>query len=178
MKHLRRALPLALLLALATPSDATTVIHLDDDALCARADEIFHGTCVDVRAELDPRGRIVTRYTFSVTEGLKGVPGTSVELLQPGGTLGGRTLLVPGAASFTPAEEAVVFVGPRCPRTGCAFTLGLAQGKFSVRRRAGVAPAAVRDLSGLEVVGAQGAPAHEERALDDLLGTIRTHVRR
>ena len=157
-------------LCLTVAGHATTVRPLDDDALYQGAAQVFHGTCTEARGELDASGRAVTRYTFSVSEGFKGTPGTSVELLQPGGTFAGRTLVIAGAARFRPGEEAVVFVGKACPRTGCAFTVGLSQGKFAVRR--GKRDVVVRDLSGLRF-GKAARPAQRARPLETFLAALR-----
>ena len=165
-------------------SEGTTVKALSDAELCAAAAEIFHGVCVGARPELDAKGRIVTRYRFQVQEGFKGVTGATTELVQPGGTLNGRSLIVPGAASFRAGEEVVAFVGRACPRTGCSFTVGLAQGKFSVSvdPRTGVRVAS-RDLSELHVLHAAAGgvpPAGSQRGgqtLAELRDTIRRHLR-
>lgn len=156
--------------ALALTGDATTVKPLDDDALYAGAQRVFHGVCTEARGELDASGRAVTRYRFSVTEGFKGSPATSVELLQPGGTFAGRTLVIPGVARFRAGEEAVVFIGKACPKTGCAFTVGLSQGKFRVKR--GKKDVVVRDFNGLQF-GKQPAPTKASRPLAPFLAALR-----
>jgi len=167
----------ALLLSLlwAYPTQGTTVKPLSDMDMCRAARQIFHGTCEEARTEWDSRGRLVTRYRFKVKEGLKGSPATWVEFVQPGGRLGDRALVVPGAATFAPNEEAVVFVGRRCDQTGCAFTVGLAQGKFAVqtdpRTRLRVA---ARNLEELEFLGAE---PQTSRPLVTLLANIRSNVR-
>ncbi len=163
-------------LALALPaiSPATTVRSLGDQDLCRAAQSIFHGVCTEARSEWDAQGRIVTRYRFSVQEGLKGTQGPVTEFVQPGGRIGDRALVVPGAATFKLNEEAVVFVGRSCPRTGCAFTVGLAQGKFSVRTDPATQQRlASRDLEELHFAGAE---PEGKRCLDELLCCIRTLV--
>ncbi len=157
-------------LSLALTGHATTVKPLKDDALYSGAERVFQGVCTEARSELDANGRAVTRYRFAVSEGFKGTPGTSVEIVQPGGTFAGRSLIIAGAASFRAGEEAVVFVGKACPKTGCAFTVGLAQGKFGIQR--GKQDVVVRDLSGLRFGGA-ATPAQTARPLQPFLEALR-----
>lgn len=171
----RRSIPFAFLLILfaSISGEATTVKGLSDSQLTRSASRVFRGKVVETRSELAVDGRIVTRVRFEVNESLKGTAAPVVELLQPGGTFAGRTLVVAGAASFSSGEEVVVFVGKVCPRTGCAFTVGLAQGKYRVVRDSG--PARVqRRLGGLTFVGPR--PASQRRLLSDLLGSVRTAV--
>lgn len=160
----------------AQPIQGTTVKSLSDADLCEAATQIFHGVCLDARSEWDARGRLVTRYRFAVNEGLKGSGNSITEFIQPGGQIGDRALIVPGAATFSLNEEAVVFVGRSCARTGCAFTVGLSQGKFSVKRDPSTQVSfASRDLEELEFVGEK---PKKVRQLGELLQTIRGHVSR
>ena len=169
------ALVLSLCALYSQPLEGTTVKPLSDQKMCEEASRIFHGTCEEVRTEWDSRGRLVTRYRFRVQEGLKGSRSPWVEFVQPGGRLGDRALVVPGAATFKPNEEAVVFVGRQCARTGCAFTVGLAQGKFSVKKDPRTsARVASRDLEDLEFIGEAPQPS---RPLTTLLASIRSNVR-
>jgi hypothetical protein len=133
-----RSLPpmlLAGLLLLGLPAVATTMLRLDVPELALSSDTVVHGTVrrVESRWSGDHR-RIITDVEIQVTEALKGQPGSTVLLIQPGGAVGDIGQVVHGSASFAPGEEVVVFLA----RQGAsAFKLsGMAQGKYQVRRAA------------------------------------------
>lgn len=133
-----RSLPsmlLAGLLLLGLPAVATTMLRLDVPELVQSSDTVVHGTVRRVESRWSgDRRRILTDVEIQVTEALKGQPGSTVLLIQPGGSVGDIGQTVHGSASFTPGEEVVVFL----ERKGAsAFKLsGMAQGKYQVRRAA------------------------------------------
>ena len=133
-----RSLPpmlLAGLLLLGLPAAATTMLRLELPELAQSSDTVVHGTVRRVESRWSgDRRRIVTDVEIQVTEALKGQPGSTVLLVQPGGKVGDIGQAVHGSASFTPGEEVVVFLERR---GATAFRLyGMAQGKYQVRHAA------------------------------------------
>lgn len=150
----------ALLLPL-RPLQATTVVALGDAELARGARTIVHGDVVARRSVLAAEGgRIYTEYRFAVRELLKGAAegdGTVV-FREWGGEVGGVRYWIPGVQGYEPGEEVVAFLGAPDPRTGVGFTVGLAQGKFSVARDRATGKAEVRRaLEQLEIVPRPGA---------------------
>ena len=133
-----RTLPATLLAALllfGPPASATTMLRLDVPELSQNSDTVVHGTVRRVESRWSgDRRRILTDVEIEVTESLKGQPGSTVLVIQPGGKMGDIGQMVHGTASFVPGEEVVVFL----ERKGAsAFQLsGMSQGKYQVRRAA------------------------------------------
>lgn len=129
----RVLLTCALLLGLS--AGATTMLRTDVAELTYAADAVVQGTVrrVESRWSGDHR-RIITDVEIQVTEALKGEPGSTVIVTQPGGHVDGIGQVVHGLASFTPGEEVVVFLERRGKD---AFQVSaMAQGKFRVQRGA------------------------------------------
>jgi len=112
-----------------------SVVPRDFDQLVARADTVFRGTVTEQHSLWKGEGearRIVTRVTLSVQETFKGaaVPTQSIEFL--GGTVGDRTLTIPGMPKFSVGETYVLFVANNgrqiCPLVGAY------QGQFRVEK--------------------------------------------
>ncbi len=130
----RHALLLVVFL-LCLPASATTMLRVDLPELSRTADAVIHGTVRRVESRWSGDGRrILTDVEIQVTESLKGEPGSTVLVTQPGGRVGDIGQRVSGLASFTPGEEVVVFLEKRGPQ---AFRVsGMAQGKYQVQRSA------------------------------------------
>ncbi len=80
------------------PAAATTMLRIDLPELAQSADTVVHGTVrrVESRWSGDKR-RIVTDVEIEVTESLKGQPGSTVLVVQPGGQVGDIGQMVHGA---------------------------------------------------------------------------------
>ncbi|ADO71203.1 hypothetical protein [Stigmatella aurantiaca] len=159
------------------PASASTMLKLDLTALSHTSDAVVHGTVrrVESRWSRDHR-RILTDVEIEVSESLKGQPGSTVLLIQPGGRVGDIGQVVSGMASFTQGEEVVVFLERRGAR---AFGLvGMSQGKYEVRRaqdtHSVLAVPAVKDVHLLDPETRQPT-ALEPRTttLDELKAAIR-----
>src|SRR5690349_22449829 len=97
MRSLVRILLAAFAVA-AVPAHATTFAELDFDQLAAQADRIFIGTVTAANPTMTVRGAIVTDFVFGEVEDVKGTANGAAESVRMiGGTLGSRTLAVPGA---------------------------------------------------------------------------------
>ncbi|XXF75806.1 hypothetical protein P2318_22445 [Myxococcaceae bacterium GXIMD 01537] len=126
---------LSLLLLTGQPAGATTMLRVDLAGLSASSDAVVHGTVRRVESQWSGDGRrIFTDVEIEVHEALKGQPGATVVVTQPGGQVGDIGQVVHGLASFTPGEEVVVFLG-RVGGDGYHVS-GMSQGKFEVRRAA------------------------------------------
>ena len=100
--------------------------------MATRATRICHGRVEAVEVAREASGNFVTRVEIATQTTWKGSPTNRLTVTQPGGTLGTRRVVIPGAPTFVPGEEVVVFLSLN-PR-GEWLTLDLAQGKFSVER--------------------------------------------
>ena len=131
---LRAFLPVVLLLCV--PASATTLLRAELPELARSADTIVHGTVRRVESRWSGDGRrIVTDVEIQVTEALKGQPGGTVLVTQPGGRVGDIGQKVSGLATFVSGEEVVVFLSRQGPQ---AFRVsGMAQGKYQVQRPEG-----------------------------------------
>ena len=100
--------------------------------LATRAARICHGRVEAVEVAREASGNFITRIEIATHSIWKGSPTNRITVTQPGGTLGSRRVVIPGAPTFAPGEEVVLFLSLN-PR-GEWLTLDLAQGKFSVER--------------------------------------------
>lgn len=118
---------------LASTAAATTMLAQDIEALSRGADAVVQGTVTKVESRWTAdKLRIVTVVELEVSEALKGAPGRTATLIQPGGVVGDVGQKVSGLASFAPGEEVVVFLERR--GGGTFHVAGMAQGKFRVER--------------------------------------------
>jgi len=165
-----RILSLAALL-LALPAAAGTVVPLTRAELVARSDTIVRVRVLS-RTPLrsSHNGRILTESRLQALETYKGPLRPELVLVQIGGTLEGRTQVLPGDAAFAVGEEAVVLL--RCTAEGRCHLSGLGLGKWSVEEKDG-RRLAVRRAEG--VVDAAGNRVPEESLpLDQLARELRS----
>ena len=175
-RALRWLAVLALLLAL--PAAATSMLRREVPELSRAADAVVRGTVRRVESRWAGDGkRIVTDVEIQVAEALKGAPGHTVLVTQPGGRVGDIGQKVSGLAAFTPGEEVVVFLDRRGK---AAFSVrGMAQGKFRVQRsKDGKAALAVPESPGDARVldpatGEEVRPARHAVPLESLRSAVR-----
>ena len=132
----RRAILLLTALAalVARSAVAMTVLPLDLPALTAGAGTIFVGRVTRVDTGVDERGIAAVWTTFAVDQTLKGAPGPTLTLKQLGTPLGAGAF--PTVPRFAPGESVMLFV--HAPSAlGFASPVGLGQGAFRIRDRAG-----------------------------------------
>ena len=101
---------LAALAFFALPSHAATFEPLAFDQLTARAEQVFVGTVAEANPTRTARGLIVTNFVFTDLEPVKGAVGKTTSLRMAGGTIGRKTLTIPGAPTFRVGERYLVFV--------------------------------------------------------------------
>jgi hypothetical protein len=177
-RFLRFLLPLLALALGAGLAAATTVIHMDTRALVARSQDIVVGEIGTPRSYWNPEHtRILTDVPVRVTRAIKGGAAETLTLTQVGGEVDGMRYTIDGSPTFTPGEEALLFVWRDAK--GVGQVSGLAQGKFDIRRdRATGARILSRPMPGLEfhdVRSLKAAPASGAAprvTLDDMVREI------
>jgi hypothetical protein len=168
-----------LLGGLVRPAHATVVHFLDEAALARQADSVVRGRVV-AQSVAWAEGRLWTDTTLEVAEVLKGKLRSGARMLvrQAGGERDGVGMRVIGVARFSLGEDVVLFARWA---NGRHHPVGMAQGKYQVRRDSAGNLRARRDLSGLTftALDSQGriavqstAPA-AERSLDELRAAVR-----
>ncbi|MXY83075.1 MAG: hypothetical protein F4Y91_13695 [Gemmatimonadetes bacterium] len=164
---------------LTTPLAATTVQRFALAALTANAERIVVGVCRQAQPQW-VRGQIYTRYVFSVSQVIKGPAIAQLELHLPGGHLQGAVTRIIGMPVFAPGDEAVLFL-TAANALGHAWPVGLAQGRFAIKRRAANKPRVFQELDGLALhteshSAPKKAPPHEPvqgMLLDQFLARVR-----
>jgi len=176
---MRTLMTCAVLIALALPARATTIVPADLGELSRDARAIVRGRV----ASLDPqwtedRGTIETIVTLEVESYLKGALGQVLRFKVPGGELGRFRSIVVGAPEFAVDERVVVFLGAQGPSV--PFVLGLNQGVFRVVTAADqggdlVTPLAMLPAS-IDATGrvVRGDPLRRPMALDEFERRVRS----
>ena len=145
IRELRRAIGLALVWTLglgASRCPAAQLRPLTPEDLAGRAEVVVQARVEAIETVKEAKGQ-VTRIELAVVEVWKGAVTNRLVLVQPGGILGTRKVVVTGDADFALGEELVLFA----VRNGAGewLTLELAQGKFQIERPA-AGEALVRNL--------------------------------
>jgi hypothetical protein len=137
------------------PASATTVLSIRDTTLADQAEVIAEGTVIWA-GEAAP-GKPVTEYRLRVENPIKGEVSGGVAVVRvPGGrAANGLTLKIWGAPEFRIGERALMFLVPNADGTYGALQLAL--GAFH-ELRSGTSRLAVRDLSEVFQLDADGAP--------------------
>jgi hypothetical protein len=109
---LRAFATLLLTVIVAVPAvQATTYIVPEDRELVRMADAIVIARAGTPVSEPHPLFGIATRTPLVIEEVLKGDVSGVVEIVEPGGALNGRYLVVTDSATYTEGERALVFLG-------------------------------------------------------------------
>jgi hypothetical protein len=113
--------------ALALPGATLERLTLDD--MIAKSTMVVRGRVSDSWVAMT--GAVIyTHYKVQVSESLKGNPGSSVEVMVPGGTLNGRKQSLAGSPVLHRGDEFVFFLWTS--RTGITWITGLTQGLFAL----------------------------------------------
>jgi len=178
-----------------TRTNATTVVSPTFEEMTDRADLVFVGKVVEVKAEWQVAGTnqaIFTLVEFHTEEILKGTAPASISLRFLGGKVGGMTLEVVAVPKFEAGDRVLLFV----EGNGVQFCplVGVYHGKFGVRKDDKSSRDIVfmhdgkplRDVA--EIGAGEGAQFGPERArlsipaerepmsLDDFKARIRSHL--
>ena len=110
---------------------ATLVPALNLSGLIDQSEFIVHGRVTQSWAAWDSAHKYIwTHYRLEVIDGVKGNPGSSVTVSEPGGSLDGGSMSISGAPEYAIGETAIVFLY-RTP-VGYLRATGYAQGKYTV----------------------------------------------
>ncbi|MGA8807484.1 MAG: FG-GAP-like repeat-containing protein [Thermoanaerobaculia bacterium] len=128
MTRNRQIIVLAVFLFSVPIFGATFVVPADRD-LPQRADGIVLGTVLDSYPQWSADGSIETLTVFSVGETIKGNVPATINIVEPGGSIDGVSVVISGVPHFAPGEEALLFLR----RTGADrwAVADLAVGKFT-----------------------------------------------
>jgi hypothetical protein len=123
---------LGLMLAVASLAESATYRRMSLDSLIRSSDLVIYGCVAQNRSLRDAAtGLIWTQTDIRVCDALKGRPGASITVTEPGGVREGIGEFYPGVPRFRPDEELVLFLY-RTPQNRLRVT-GAAQGIYAVR---------------------------------------------
>jgi hypothetical protein len=116
---------------------AATLQVLNLDTMTAESSAVVHGRITSTHTDWsDSQHKMVlTFYTVQADRYVKGNLGAAFEIVEPGGVIGNRSTVVPGAPEFKVGEELVLFVWTDSVR-GRHQAIGFDQGAFRVQRDA------------------------------------------
>jgi hypothetical protein len=153
---------LALLLLVPAPGRAALALKASVEDLAVASEAVVRGTVVG-RAPVRSGARIYTRVLVRVASAWRGSAPEVVEVVVPGGAMGGLSMSVSGAPAFRDGEEVVVFLSRAVD--GSLRVTGLAQGKYEVQK-VGAGKVAKPDLHDTRYVG--GEIAKGERGAETM----------
>jgi hypothetical protein len=108
--------------------------HLSLPQMIAASGFIFSGKVIKVRSERDPAsGFIVTNYTVTVEDAVRGVGKDHFTFKQYGGSYNGLNVFVADMSYFTEGEEVMVFLYP-VSVLGLTSPIGVNEGKLIIQR--------------------------------------------
>lgn len=144
---------IALLVALASPARATTVLRVPLEEMARACDLVVQARVEAVHTSAAPEDerRVSTTVRLEVLRVLKGHPtAPALTLTLPGGRTDRWTLMIPGMPQFRVGEEVVLFL----EKTSAGLRpAGLSLGTYRVRRDSETGRVrAVRDLQGVAVI--------------------------
>ncbi len=104
-------LSVIVLLCVASSVQAVTCIVRSDRDLVRRADAIIIGTAVESHSELTDIGGVVTVAEMQIEGVLKGtISDDSVRLVEPGGMMSERAMLIPGSPRYESGKRYLIFL--------------------------------------------------------------------
>jgi hypothetical protein len=173
-KAVKRHFMLATVLTFAVgPLQCATLERLSLDDMIIKATSIVRGKVSTSYAAFS--GPVIfTHYTIQVSERYKGVGGTSVEVLVPGGLVNGQRQLFAGTPALNAGDEFVFFLWTG--KAGLTQVIGLTQGLFSVAADGGVDPLTTRSATReLMLDSASGHPV-KDQTLKMRVSELRTRI--
>jgi len=142
-RHLRIALVLTFCIG---PLQCATLERLSLDDMIAKSTFIVRGKIAGSYAAFaSPAPVIYTHYSLQVSERYKGLAGTSIDLVVPGGAINNVRQSFAGAPTFSTGDEYVFFLWTS--KAGLTQVIGLTQGLFSLAQDGSTDPVATRSAS-------------------------------
>ncbi len=174
-----RMFPIFLLsafVAAAVPAPALTVLPATFEELVRESVSVVHGRVRDVQGRwTSDRRTIESTVTLDVYDAFKGTATATATFVVPGGEAGGRILVMPGAPSFHPGDEVVVFLRGQAP--SMPQPVGLSLGVYRVAHGTPGGPAMVVPspvhAAAAPVVVRRGTAARQVRPLAAFAAEVR-----
>jgi hypothetical protein len=157
------------------PVYGTLVPRLSFEELVGQSEAVVHGRVASIWVAWDAeRQNIWTHYEIVPEEALKGNPGRTLDIQEPGGELDGVRMEIIGAPHYELGEEVVVFAS-RTP--GGLRTCGWGQGRFVVEGEPG--QRRVRnDLGDVQLISpGKASPARAAVGTDEPLAVFKQRIR-
>jgi hypothetical protein len=129
MTRIRQIIIIAVAFFVSVPTFAATFVVPDDRDLPKRADAIVVGTAIDSYAQWSADGGVETLTVFSISEVIKGDVSPTINIVEPGGSIDGVTVVIAGVPQFASGEKALLFL--RKTGTDRWAVADLAVGKFT-----------------------------------------------
>jgi hypothetical protein len=161
----------------ATSLGATTVVDKSHDTMAREAALIATGQCTQLASAWIGR-ELVTVATVKVTERLKGLSASEIQVIVPGGIDVNRpypvAVNVPGAPHFLPQENVLLFLSDEARVPNGYAIVGFSQGKFSLVEGPGGEKVLRQDLTALNLAKAAGS--HPGKAQAFTLAQLRQEI--
>lgn len=110
MTRIRHLIIVAVTFLVTIPTFAATFVVPDDRDLPKRADAIVVGTAIDSYPQWSAEGGVETLTVFSVGEVIKGNVSPTINIVEPGGSIDGVTVVIAGVPRFAPGEKSLLFL--------------------------------------------------------------------
>ena len=173
-QHMKRLFMLALvLIGGGAPLWCATLERLSFEDMAAKSTAIVRGKVMESWPALTG-GVIYTHYRIQVAETFKGTAQSSVEIMVPGGTLGGRRQTFAGSPELPKGDEFVFFLWTS--KAGITWITGLTQGLFTLTPDGTADPALRRPASPELMLDAKTGHEVKDTAMNLRLSEIRARI--
>ncbi|MDQ2899760.1 MAG: hypothetical protein M3Y07_08165 [Acidobacteriota bacterium] len=154
------------------PLPGATLQWLSMDDLAGKATAIVRGRVSGAHAAFQG-STIYTHYQIDVLERWKGVTGSTVDLMLPGGVAAGYRQTFSGVPQLVPGKEYMLFLWTG--KSGNTQLMGLSQGMFEVFQDSSGQTMATRPATSEMMLDATGHPVQDQPVrmrLLDLAGLV------
>lgn len=139
--------------ALCLPLASTTLQQLTLNDIARKSTSIVRGRLQPSYTAL--RGSIIyTHYTIQVEDSWKGIPGNTIDVAVPGGTVNGIRQTYSGAPALSNTQDYIIFLWTS--PSGLTQIIGLSQGLFNVNTNASGVQIVTRAASQENMLNAAG----------------------
>jgi hypothetical protein len=143
----KRHVQIALLLTLfSVPLQCATLERLSLNDMISKSTVIVRGSITGSNAAFAGASPVIyTHYSIRVSEWLKGLGGSTIDLVVPGGVVSNVGQSFSGAPTFSVGDQYVFFLWTS--KAGLTQVIGLTQGLFSVAQDGSQDPVTTRSAS-------------------------------